>query len=1784
MEESASRAQASWGANNALHGLLRKLGAGLDDLLPSVSDSHNRLNNILTGMKADDDGRQLAALSELCELLSIGTEESISALSVDIFVPLLVQQLRKEHNADIMLLASRAMCHMMDALPSSPAAIVHYDAVPLFCARLLSIEYIDLAEQALQALEKLSHEHPLAILRAGGMLAVLQYVDFFATGVQRISVSTAANLCRGLPVECGHLVVDAIPLLTNLLQHQDQKVLEKVCLAFARLVEAFAHAPQKLDMIASHGLLPNLLQLISTMVAGSALSDISLSDPTYTMLLRTMAMLCRGSAAQCKQLLELQVASKLREILLTDESLSSGIGASVIRPNDQLHQILSLADELLPPLPWVGITPLPGSRSQVPKRRLKRAGDDEEDATSQPSVDREEALLEHPQLLEDYASKLFSTLLHVYNCAANAAVRSKCLSCITKVLYLYPAASLAALLRELPFASFVASLLSSQEVPTAMSALYMADILLTKLPNIYSDKFLREGVFHAVHALCCKVDTEPAAVKAPSGSKRLSRASSETEQASASSFAAPSSARDAGRKASNLRQSSSLSSASAGLAAAGPPSRVPYRSSAQENSAALAARAALFRDTFIASDAKLASALEHGEGSITLQKLRSLADTMCNDTIYSTLNPKVPLTGQLLAFSDVEALRQFSILVAEREGISTFELANSGLVDAVLRYLTSAEDVEAETDRGEGALTSSRRRFRLLVFCHFFLGLPQPQLPPSSTPAVGKNTRSSTCAVPNPIVATTSLSSAPERSIPVLQSFVEKLQDAVNMTERFPLVLSDSNSPDGSSGLRALTQPFKLRLQRGAGQSASLKEYANNVVLIEPLATAAAIEDFLWPKVRRDSSLRQALRDVSATAAAPGVAEAAASAVDYCLGTDGAVATRSAGAGKQPVRGDGSAAMAPGSSAPALKPAHGKGRQQSELGVFLGSFEDSVVDGTVGGEGEEVDDDDDDDDCGEDDDDEDEDGGSMLGSPALASSLDAECVHDLQLSSPERQMGSSTNKSSPPAFTLPPRDTCAAPAPAACPSRGAEGGSSAAGSSSSNGAATTAAAATATSAAAAVPAAAASVPAAEDQGIRFPDESANATSTDADGRSHHLMLVLNGHVLPFGMTIFQAIRQYGSTPGVDGESGIGPRLWGDVHTITYQLISLADLPRLSENESLPTDTSAASSGHQAAAIQVASRQTSVMAFDANPIATCLASKLPVALREMASSGPLLHLLWILEVLSTNWRSLYDEGELPHISGTIAGNTTALPPSVFLNRKLNAKLTRQLQDPLALCSRSLPAWCASLTASCAFFFSFESRRLYLHSTAFGLSRALQRLQQHTMDGGGTNTNSSERSEFRLGRLPRQKVRISRGRVMDSALKVMDLYASHKAMLEVEYFGEVGTGLGPTLEFYTLVSRELRRRELHLWVGDDTPESRNADKQLSNEKGGDDGQQYVYTPFGLFPKAIQQDADGTGVPARVTQLFTFMGRFIAKAMLDNRLVDLPLSVPFLRSILGLHLGISDLAEINPQLAKTLTRLQALVRRRQSLIRAGEKPSDLQSAVSALTLDGCAIIDLSLDFTLPGQPEVELTPQGADRAVTIDNLGEYVQRVLEVFLLEGVRAQIAAFKKVLMPFALPSGCVCAHKSKRAISGFSDVFPIEHLRAFAAEELDVLFNGTREKWERDVIIEHLKLDHGYTRSSRAVGFLLEILCELDDATLSQFLKFITGSPRLPVGGLARLSPRLTIVLKRPENGVSPDAYLPSVMTCANYLKLPDYSSKTIMRDRLMTSIFEGQGAFLLS
>jgi len=65
---------------------------------------------------------------------------------------------------------------------------------------------------------------------------------------------------------------------------------------------------------------------------------------------------------------------------------------------------------------------------------------------------------------------------------------------------------------------------------------------------------------------------------------------------------------------------------------------------------------------------------------------------------------------------------------------------------------------------------------------------------------------------------------------------------------------------------------------------------------------------------------------------------------------------------------------------------------------------------------------------------------------------------------------------------------------------------------------------------------------------------------------------------------------------------------------------------------------------------------------------------------------------------------------------------------------------------------------------------------------------------------------------------------------------------------------------------------------------------------------------------------------------------------------------------------------------------------------------------------------------------------------------------------------------------------------------------------------------------------------------------------------------------------GFRGLNPPLTVVRKLHEPPLKADDYLPSVMTCVNYLKLPEYSSKRVMKEKLKTAMQEGVGSFHLS
>ena len=82
----------------------------------------------------------------------------------------------------------------------------------------------------------------------------------------------------------------------------------------------------------------------------------------------------------------------------------------------------------------------------------------------------------------------------------------------------------------------------------------------------------------------------------------------------------------------------------------------------------------------------------------------------------------------------------------------------------------------------------------------------------------------------------------------------------------------------------------------------------------------------------------------------------------------------------------------------------------------------------------------------------------------------------------------------------------------------------------------------------------------------------------------------------------------------------------------------------------------------------------------------------------------------------------------------------------------------------------------------------------------------------------------------------------------------------------------------------------------------------------------------------------------------------------------------------------------------------------------------------------------------------------------------------------------------------------------------------------------------------------------------------LINVLLGFSADERKSFLQFTTGCSSLPPGGLANLHPRLTIVRKVDGD----DGSYPSVNTCVHYLKLPEYSSEDILREKLAAATKE--------
>jgi E3 ubiquitin-protein ligase TRIP12 len=1367
----------------------------------------------------------------------------------------------------------------------------------------------------------------------------LTYLDFFATSTQRTAVTTAANCCRNIPEDSFGVIRDVMPILLNVLSSSDQKVVEQGSLCVSRVVESFKHHPAKLEELVSTDLLKAILRLL---LPGTT----NLIGPNiHTQFLRVLAFTAKASANLSAELFKMNVVETLYQILTgvsppsATDDIASKLDSVVImqalihRPREQVIETLNVICELLPGLPRL---------SDIAHEAFDIDDDSAPPSGSQSNSRKKTSNEKRIELLEGckdevkrFAIILFPTLTDAFSSTVNLSVRQKVLTAQLKMLSNLNIDILMDALRSVPYASFLAAILSQQDHPSLVNyALQAAELLLVRLDEIYRYQFYREGVIAEIAKLatteqpekpCSEDSTEDSSVE-PADSSSIHKLSEKADRKGGSGEDDDGDSSDEDdnedeNENDDIQDDVSASPSSRGstMSLDGPPRHMPSDTTSMQQ--LIAQRAKKFLDVH---ETEKNSKNMKKKATKILTSLQSLASDIESHYLRQGPGNGKELFTTLASYFDGDVL----------ESVTSAELLNSEVVRVLLDVFNNPDE----------RLSNDARS----AFLEVFMGR-----------TVAKKAKTTTA-------------DSPATPFSIL---IHKLQDLLSRSEHFEVVTVHQNTFDGNRSSAASMLAKQIRLKLVADEDSDIpRAYRNIMVSIHAIATFKALDDYLRPRISMSerpprSRHREGLSGALAALAAAGMPNpySGVPSTQARLAERGlASATAAIPTVPNPSTSRSSRkAKSKSQTVPNATPASA-GQSTSTTPQEKSSSRRSSRRNQAHTEPPAP--------------------PPLQDEDSLTRAL--ECADERHLTD-EEDMEDSAALDAIVGDLEDDMDERSPPDPTAVNLEVAAGGKVTARKEDGTRVATPSQLSSNTSRVSAALQAAtqstSSTPSASSRPMSY------AAAIQAVPQDWHIEFSLDDKVISNETTIYRAVHN----PSAPVDDHTSRSVWSAIHPIKFKRVPGPPPPESSSLQQLP---------------EVSTETT--------------ASGIPASLDKHPATSSILRLLNILHALNANLDDVLAENK-----DTLKLN--AEPLSQFVNTKLTAKLNRQLEEPLIVASTCLPSWSEDLARLYPFLFPFETRHLFLQSTSFGYARSMTRWQNAQSADESRRDRHRDERPF-LGRLQRQKVRISRSKILESALKVMELYGASQSILEVEYFEEVGTGLGPTLEFYSTVSKEFSKKKLKLW----------------RETDSNDADEYAFGAGGLFPAPMSEDQASNENGKRILHLFKMLGKFVARSMIDSRIIDVSFNPTFFRigdESKTVTPSLGAVKAVDPVLSKSLKLIKKFAVAKKGIDENGNLTAAQKvAAAQALEVDGVQIDDLGLDFTLPGYPSIELLPNGSTISVTIDNVQLYLEKVIDMTLGNGVQRQVDAFR----------------------TGFTQVFPYSALSAFTPDELVMLFGRIEEDW----------------------------------------------------------------------------------------------------------------------
>ncbi|KAJ8947109.1 hypothetical protein NQ318_002468 [Aromia moschata] len=265
------------------------------------------------------------------------------------------------------------------------------------------------------------------------------------------------------------------------------------------------------------------------------------------------------------------------------------------------------------------------------------------------------------------------------------------------------------------------------------------------------------------------------------------------------------------------------------------------------------------------------------------------------------------------------------------------------------------------------------------------------------------------------------------------------------------------------------------------------------------------------------------------------------------------------------------------------------------------------------------------------------------------------------------------------------------------------------------------------------------------------------------------------------------------------------------------------------------------------------------------------------------------------------------------------------------------------------------------------------------------------------------------------------------------------------------------------------------------------------------------------------------------------YKFVGRVIAKAIYDNKLLECYFTRSFYKHILGISVKYTDMESEDYSFYRGLVYL-------------------MENNINNLGLD----LTFSTEISEFGVTETrDLIPNGRHIPVTEENKMEYVRLVCQMKMTGAIKQQLNSF----------------------LEGFYDIIPMRLISIFNEQELELLISGLP-----NVDIDDLKANteyHKYQTNSLQIQWFWRALRSFDQADRAKFLQFVTGTSKVPLQGFGALEGMNGVQKFQIHRDDRSTDRLPSAHTCFNQLDLPVYETYDKLRAYLLKAIHECSEGF---